>query len=341
MSEYSKIDKLLHRLALDFDAVQMLAFDLEKKLFQGQNEKQNAIYVTGMARAGTTALMRALYQSSEFASLTYNDMPFVLSPNLWDKLSRINKKNRVLTERAHGDGIAVDFDSPEAFEEIFWRIHCGYEFIFDDCLTTHKVSKDLYLKLLVYQNLVCQKYNKQRYLAKNNNLILRLADLALLSKNTTFLIVVRHPLHQAASLLTQHRRFSNAPNFNERYMNWLAHHEFGSSHRPFKFNPVDNLAGDSDSMKYWIARWVDLYRFTYNLLKSGTPNTVVVIYEHLCDDSIYVDALSKKLDVPIKPEQFIKSHSNYTEQSDSDDLHKALDVYESLCQISRQSLGLF
>ena len=119
MSEYSKIEKLLHRLALDFDAVQMLAFDLEKKLFQFQNKKQSAIYVTGMARAGTTALMRALYQSSEFASLTYNDMPFVLSPNLWDKLSRINKKNRVLTERAHGDGIAVDFDRQKHLKRYF------------------------------------------------------------------------------------------------------------------------------------------------------------------------------------------------------------------------------
>ena len=49
-------------------------------------------------------------------------MPFVSAPLLWDTLSGRFRKTAVLKERAHGDGMAVGYDSPEAFEEVIWRI---------------------------------------------------------------------------------------------------------------------------------------------------------------------------------------------------------------------------
>ena len=76
------------------------------------------VFVTGMARSGTTVLLNAIYESNSFASLTYQDMPFILSPNLWSKINKdgfeIKKQ-----ERAHGDGISKNTSSPEAFEEVF------------------------------------------------------------------------------------------------------------------------------------------------------------------------------------------------------------------------------
>ena len=51
--------------------------------------------------------------------LSYADMPFVLYSNLWSKISF--NKNSKYTERAHGDGIKVSTESPEAFEEVFWK----------------------------------------------------------------------------------------------------------------------------------------------------------------------------------------------------------------------------
>ena len=56
----------------------------------------------------------------------YKDMPFILAPNLWSKLS-FNKKNIDLVERAHGDGIRVSVESPEAFEEVFWMTFDEYD----------------------------------------------------------------------------------------------------------------------------------------------------------------------------------------------------------------------
>ena len=43
-----------------------------------------------MARSGTTILLNAIYETNEFASLTYQDMPFILSPNIWSKLNKNN-----------------------------------------------------------------------------------------------------------------------------------------------------------------------------------------------------------------------------------------------------------
>ena len=48
-------------------------------------------------------------------------MPFVMAPLLWSRLCSRFRKHAVLHERAHGDGIAIGYDSPEAFEEVIWR----------------------------------------------------------------------------------------------------------------------------------------------------------------------------------------------------------------------------
>lgn len=65
-------------------------------------------------------MLNALYQTNLFASLSYADMPFVLSPNLWAKFNKraFSSKPQV---RTHGDGIEIDNQSPEAFEEVFWQ----------------------------------------------------------------------------------------------------------------------------------------------------------------------------------------------------------------------------
>ena len=49
----------------------------------------------------------------------YADMPFILAPNLWSKIN-LNHQTE-LSERAHGDGILINSESPEAFEEVFWK----------------------------------------------------------------------------------------------------------------------------------------------------------------------------------------------------------------------------
>ena len=97
-------------------------FDVEKSIFlkKDDNFDDNHVFVAGLARSGTTIFLNAIYQSNQFASLTYDDMPFILAPNLWKKISP-KKIHGELQERAHGDSIRVSSNSPEAFEEVFWK----------------------------------------------------------------------------------------------------------------------------------------------------------------------------------------------------------------------------
>ena len=103
-------------------------FDIEKTMHGGDlpDSSQGAhIFVSGLARSGTTLLMRMLHDTSAFASLTYRDMPLVMAPNLWKKIGGAFQKSMARRERAHGDGLEVDYDSPEALEEVFWRTYCA------------------------------------------------------------------------------------------------------------------------------------------------------------------------------------------------------------------------
>ena len=77
------------------------------------------VFISGLARAGTTVLMRKFHATGLYRSLTYRDMPFVLAPNLWRRLSLISRREIENAERAHGDNLFVNIDSPESLDEVF------------------------------------------------------------------------------------------------------------------------------------------------------------------------------------------------------------------------------
>ena len=129
-SDYNAASRFLHRIALGMPLVTQASFDIEQMLNPPPALADGRhVFVAGLARAGTTILLRALHDTGAFRSLTYRDMPFVLMPNLWAKLSRGSRQYQQQKERAHGDRIQVNFDSPEAFEEVFWRTFCGKDYI--------------------------------------------------------------------------------------------------------------------------------------------------------------------------------------------------------------------
>lgn len=69
------------------------------------------------AFAGTAGWHRA----DRFATNTYRDMPFLLCSLLWDQLSSRFRTRDPLRERAHGDDISINSNSPEDFEDILWK----------------------------------------------------------------------------------------------------------------------------------------------------------------------------------------------------------------------------
>lgn len=121
---YPASDRFLHALAFAGPGVQKAVSRLEDWLVPKAAVMPTAppIFVTSIARGGTTALLKALHDMPDVATHTYRDMPFVTAPALWHKLSGGAKRQVARKQRAHGDGLEIDLDSPEAFEEVLWKM---------------------------------------------------------------------------------------------------------------------------------------------------------------------------------------------------------------------------
>jgi len=290
-ANYSVTEKILHRLVLGTLSIGRVSFDLERLVSKHQIESLGEpVFISGLARAGTTILMRTFYSTGLFRSLTYRDMPFVLMPGIWKALSNLFHQHEDERERAHGDGVLVGFDSPEAFEEVFWRSFCAKEYIFDDHISPHLVSDEIIDQFKIFVKHVIASANpknisRQRYLSKNNNNILRLGSIRKAFPGALIIIPFRDPVQHAFSLLQQHKNF-NARNkidtFTHDYMHWLGHHEFGSTHRPLKFSnmpsalPIDYK---TDDINYWLTIWINTYRY---ILNSAPYDVHYVCFEDMC-----------------------------------------------------------
>lgn len=287
MPDYSLLDRLLHRLALGSRAVAEMSFDLQQgkldiDLAAAANGRH--IFVSGLARSGSTILMRRLYETGAFASLTYRDMPFILAPGMGTGTG----KDTPLKERAHGDRILVNQDSPEALDEVFWRVFSGADYIGRDRLTPHVPDAEALQKYVAYVGAILAASNgRTRYLSKTNNSLLRLQSLQATFPNALILVPFRDPLTHAESLRKQHVRFTaghERDTFSRDYMRWLGHHEFGSDHRPFRFGesePVPLETCGPETLDYWAGLWCNTYDW---LLKTAPDTTVFVSYEQLCAD---------------------------------------------------------
>lgn len=305
---YNRVDRVFHHIALGGSLTPEFFFDLETSLF-GKNLPEvsdgKQVFVSGLARAGTTVLMRILHETGQFASLTYRDMPLVMAPNLWRKLSSGAEKKGVEAERAHGDGLAISFDSPEALEEVFWRTFCGNDYIRKDRLVPMNADNEVLINFRQYVGLILKRYNRTRYLSKNNNSILRLPSLCRTFPEATILVPIRHPATQAASLLHQHQHFlevHKASEFSRKYMTWLVHHEFGADHRRFNFaaSSSDRTNQRPEDLGYWIELWIDAYSYLEKVAEKLGPQVEFVCYEDLVGNpAIAKRRLSDKLSIEI------------------------------------------
>lgn len=292
MIEYSLLDRALHRIVLQCKPIAELSFDLDQQTNHcnpGEIAGRRHVFVSGLARAGTTILMRRIYATGDFCSLNYRNMPFVLAPNIWGRWVMSSKKKDAPTERAHGDGILVDIDSPESFDELFWRILDGEQYICTTHLSPHEPDEEISQKYVEFVAAIlnADRGCRTRYLSKNNNNILRLRAIARIFPRALILIPFRDPLAHAASLLRQHRNFvaqQQTDRFVRSYMTWLAHHEFGLDHRPFRFDDAgaERLAvRKPEQLDYWLEVW----RQAYSWLEESAPREAIfVCYEDLCQN---------------------------------------------------------
>jgi len=331
---YGTGSKILHQMVLGNNFLGETLFDIERLLFSPDiaSEKPH-VFVAGLARAGTTILMRTLYENGKFTSLTYRDMPFVLAPNLWRRISGVSRQDIGMQERAHGDGLKIDYDSPEALEEIFWRTFCGSDYIAKNGLIPMTADNETLDKFKAFVSLVLNNTRDNCYLSKNNNNILRLNSITRAFPNALIIVPFRDPLQQAFSLLKQHKKFlkkhSEDP-FAKKYMTWLAHHEFGADHRPFQFDGINENEKDTQILSYWLMIWINTYSY---LIENMPPQALFLSYENLCEKTEIVwKKLGKQINLAPYTDKisFTKAFHPINEPVSSDLLKKSNNIYTRL-----------
>jgi len=287
-----------------FDKFKLVSFFLDKLetlALHNDVDKlsiEKPIYITGLARAGTTIILEMLSKHSDVATHQYKH---ILMPYLPYWFSLIASGIKIYTkpfERFHKDGIIVTRESPEAVEEIFWRK-------FFDNNHNENISKVLsgdtsnprfekfyqthIRKLILNQN-------RSRYLAKNNYHVTRLEYLLRLFPSSKFLIIIRNPINHIASLIKQTKLFLRMEREHPLLIDWLrivGHNEFG--HRQLCINvgntelihKIRELWSFKETyVKGWAYYWRSIYDFIANQLdanKKLKKATFIVRYDDLCE----------------------------------------------------------
>ena len=254
------------------------------------------VFITGLARAGTTILLRKLSELPDFASHRYADFPFLFTPYAWSRLRRLAPaRPERPRERMHADRIMVTAESPEAMEEILWRAffpaphdgildrqvqHAPFDAFFADHIR----------KLLLARG-------ASRYVSKNNYNVTRLGYLARLFPDSRFLLSVRSPIAHVASLMKQHDLFCRVQRESEaarRHLRLVGHFEFGLDRRPI--NPGDGAAIHAIEASWragadvrgWAAYWALIYRHVLDVVAADPAlagRCLIVRYEDLCERS--------------------------------------------------------
>lgn len=297
---YGAMDRALHHLAFTSIDAQLALAGIETSLYKQTLNRipiREPVFITSLPRAGTTLLLELLSLLPDFAAHTYRVMPFVLCPMVWARMSRPFRRSAKATERAHGDGVAIGYDSPEAFEEVvwmrFWQSHYHDDRI--DAWGAGEVDeefegflRDHMRKIIALGTAGTEAKGSEtpprRYLSKNNANIARLDLLTAMFPDCRIVIPVRNPWDHVASMQSQHERFTRmhaTDGFSRRYMEWLGHFEFGAVHRPIDFN--DWYGGHADRVPsdrtYWLTYWCECYT---RVLKADAQCLVFVDYDRLC-----------------------------------------------------------
>lgn len=305
VNRYTMLDRLLHSVAFGSHGIQTALADIEDRLVAKQLvdiEIDRPVFVTALPRAGTTILLNLLHTTGEFACHTYRSMPFILCPVFWHNLSKSNRsRSRDEMERAHGDGILISVDSPEAFEEViwnhFWPNHYSNSQIQPWALTDHSEFHDFF-RNHIRKLILVSGDNRKRYVSKNNTNIARLSYVRALFPDAIFVVLFRSPLQQALSLLRQHLNFMETHDedlFAKKYMQDIGHFDFGGNLSPINFdNWLDNdRRADPTDITFWLEYWIAAYR---HVLDNADESVFLVSFESMTKDpKMNLKSLSDRL----------------------------------------------
>jgi len=255
------------------------------------------VYISGLARAGTTILLEILSRHPAVATHQYRDYPLILVPYWWDRLLRyMETKTAAPRTRAHGDRIQVTQHSPEAMEEAIWMAF--FEHLHDqrvsnvlDRSTSNPAFAAFYRehigKLLLARGAA-------RYVSKANYNVTRFAYLQEVFPDARFVLPVRQPETHLVSLMRQHRRFCEGLADNPKgreHLRRVGHFEFGPERRAINTGPEGRAAGVAElwargeEVRGWARYWASVHGFlAAQLARDDTLRCAVMVlrYEDLC-----------------------------------------------------------
>ena len=345
---YGAGDKFVHALAFSGPGTLKILARVDDRLFSKtlrDLSDRPPIFITSIARGGTTALLNALHDLPQIATHRYCDMPFISAPLLWSKLPG---HGGAVAERprAHGDGLTISSQSPEAFDEVFWRLYWPEKYHDQtiDLWTRADMKEDAQLFFQRHFRKISKLRHSQltgatdpiRYLSKNNANIARLDLLPQMFPKCDIVVPLRGPAAHAASLLRQHQNFTKRhaeDPFVTRYMRDIGHLEFGALQSSMNFLPEALEPYHPMQSDYWLAYWIAAFE---NVVEHS--DTVHIITQDALRQSpnTSVRALLERLGIKDNPDTDFTSYfhnrmdTQPTELFDPELMLRAQKLYEKL-----------
>ena len=290
--------------------------NLESRVVREQIEEisiDRPIYITGIARAGTTILLETLARHTQTATHRYRDFPGQFTPVWWSRGQ--TSVDATPEERAHGDRIKVTQDSPEAMEEPLWMAfftdaHCQQASNVISRHTTHLRFEQFYRDHL--RKILLVRGGSQ-YVAKGNYNLTRIGYLQSFLPDARFVIAIRHPRDHIASLMKQQRLFCAGETKHPRalaHMRWVGHFEFGLDRRPISIGngvaeQIAKLWQQGEEVRGCARYWASLYGWLFDLLQGDDSlrNAVQFVrFEDLCaDPQATIDTILTHCGLPPDP----------------------------------------
>jgi hypothetical protein len=300
-----KMPLLGYVIAKFFDTAKPFAYFLNKLETKILANKINhsiidrPIYITGVARAGTTITLTMLSRHPDTATHRYKHMPMPYLPIFFSAFA--DRTNILVNpiERMHKDTIIVNRESPEALEEIFWQnffdnIHNEYISQQLDKNTSNNKFENFYRKHI--QKLLFSQ-GGSRYLSKNNYIITRMEYILKILPTAKFLVLIRNPINHISSLIKQTDLFNLLEKKDPLLLDWtriIGHREFGyhkicinTGNTEMVHNIHELWKNKKTYVKGWAHYWSSIYGFLAERLKNNKKlrkSTLIVKYNDLCEN---------------------------------------------------------
>ena len=263
-------------------------------------EIRQPCFIAGLARSGSTLLLEIIASHVSVATHRYRDFPLIDTPCWWNRfLDLAARGGTEPAERAHGDGLLVTPQSPEAMEEMLWMrffpdLHDPSQSNVLDRRSKNPAFEQFFQdhlrKLLLIRG-------GTRYASKGNYNLTRLEYLQEQFPDARIVLALRRPRDHVASLRKTHALFCQAAAAQPRSLAHLqrtGHFEFGRDRRAINagddevVRSVAELWKAGEEVRGWARYWAHLYGHVAERLGADTAlreASMVVRHEDLCADT--------------------------------------------------------